>query len=109
MTKQALAVFVAVSYLGLAILGAACLFGVALVGDAAHHHHPGSVGKTSHSSLCAWVCQVGPATINAGADGPGSAVGTFIWLLLLEAGLLAGAHWSAARPRSPPVYLRVSI
>ena len=109
MTKRALAVCIAVSYLGLAVLGAACVFGTVPVGHAAHHHHPGSAGKASHSSVCAWACQVGPAAIQAAADGPGREVGILLWLLLLEAGLLAGAYWSAARPRSPPRYLHESI
>lgn len=105
--SRLLALILAVSYLGLTVLGAACLFGVAPVGVGMHHHHAGPGGKASHSPLCAWACQAGPAAslISFGV----ASFTLFIllwWTVTAHLTFFSQIAWASARPRSPPILAR---
>jgi hypothetical protein len=104
-SRRLLGLVVAFCYLGLAVLGAICLFDDSTVNQLAPHH-AGHAGKTSHSPLCAWACQAGPAA-------PLMSFSTVpfaffvLWAALITAlAYLSQISWAPALPRSPPVPLR---
>jgi hypothetical protein len=100
-----LALVLALCYLGLAVLGAACLFDDSTVNQLAPHH-AGHAGKASHSPLCAWACQVGPAAALISFSTVPFAF-FVLWATVITAlTYLSQIAWASARPRSPPVLSR---
>lgn len=100
--RQILALFLAVSYLGLAILGAACLFGEPAEGHAAHHH-AGPTDKPAHSALCAWACQAGPSALAQSADVEGPPTFLIAALFVAVLSLTPSDLVASQRTRAPPV------
>ena len=93
----------AVCYLGLAILGSTCLFGVPVAGSGTHHS--GHASEAPHSPLCALACK---------ACSPTALVGFFCALLFLLVVLWAipscffllnQRGGSTTRSRAPPFRL----
>jgi hypothetical protein len=101
--RKILALLLVVSYLGLATLGAACLFGDLEPGHAASHHAGSEGGKPAHSPLCAWACQAGPSAVAQSANvvGPPTfpAFAVFVAVRFLTPSYLAASQ----RARAPPV------
>jgi hypothetical protein len=103
-SRRFLALVLGLCYLGLAVLGAVCLFDDSTVNQLAPHH-AGHAGKTSHSPLCAWACQAGPAaTLISFSIVP---IAFFArWATVITAlAYLSQIAWAPALPRSPPVPL----
>lgn len=102
--SRLLALILAVSYLGMGGLGAACLFGVAPVGVGTHHHHAGPGGKASHSPLCAWACQAGPVASLISFGSASFALFILLWwTVTAHLTFFSQIAWASARPRAPPI------
>jgi hypothetical protein len=99
--RKILALLLVVSYLGLAALGAACLFGES-AGDHAAHHHAGHTDKPSHSALCAWACQAGPSAVLISLGGVSFALYILFWSVASHICVFRQVAWATARPRAPP-------
>lgn len=97
----ALVLVLALSYLGLATLGAACLFGDMAPGHAASHH-AGHGGKPTHSPLCAWACQAGPSAVLISFGGVSFALYILFWSVTSHIVFFSQIAWASARPRAPP-------
>ena len=104
-SRRFLALGLALCYLGLAVLGAFCLFDDSTVNQLAPHH-AGHAGKTSHSPLCAWSCQAGAATTLVSSSTVPFAF-VVLWATVITAlAYLSQISWAPARPRSPPLTAR---
>jgi hypothetical protein len=97
-----LALLVAACYLGLAVLGAVCLFGD-MSGGSSVPHHADHAGKTAHSPLCAWACQAGPSAILVGFGGVSLALYVLFWSTAPSIAFFSRTFCAFARPRAPPV------
>lgn len=93
------ALLVALSYVSLVVLAAACAFGHAdMAGSHAHH---GSHESGPHNALCAWACQ---ATSDAVvAMGPSLAPsGLVVRQVVVPSDPSASSSLSVLRSRAPP-------
>jgi hypothetical protein len=97
-----LALAVALCYLGLAVLSAVCLFGVAPDSAVAHHHHSGPAGKVAHSPLCDWACQAGLSAVLIGFVGFSFALYVLFCSVTSPGNAFSQAPWASIRPRAPP-------
>lgn len=101
-SSRLLALLVAACYLGLAVLGAACLFGDMEPGHEASHH-AGHGGKPTHSSLCAWACQAGPSALAQSANVAGPPTFLVFALFVAVRSLTPSYLAASQRTRAPPV------
>ena len=101
-SSSLLALLVAGCYLGLAVLGAACLFGEPAEGHAAHHH-AGHTDKPAHSALCAWACQAGPSALAQSADVEGPPTFLVFAIFVAVRSLTPSYLAASQRTRAPPV------
>ena len=92
----------ALCYLGLVALGAACLFGDMEPGHAASHH-AGHGGKPTHSSLCAWACQAGPSAVLVSFGGVSFVLQILFWSAASRIVFFSQIAWASAHPRAPPL------
>lgn len=94
------AVLVALSYVALVVLAAACAFGHGdLSGSHAHH---GSPEASPHNALCAWACQATSDAVVAVAS-PMAASGPVVRLVVLPPHQPASSSFSSVlHSRAPP-------
>jgi hypothetical protein len=101
-SSRLLTLLVAACYLGLAVLGAVCLFGDMSGGPSAAHHAD-HTGKTAHSPLCVWACQAGPSAALIGLGGVSFALYVLFWSTASPITVFSRNFCAFARPRAPPL------
>lgn len=93
-----LALTTATAYLILSVSAAACLFAHQSQARTTHHHN----GGVTHSSLCAWACQVN-STVDLPTTSPQAQPLQFV-AFLLSVGTVVPSFISqqSAKSRAPP-------